>query len=92
MDEAREHLGLHEHLQEPPQAFGGDGFAEGLALKGRGGGRGGGVGGGGAGRGGGSERLVVPLCSAQEEGVMTNYLYEEAHKGLGYDRAGEAAV
>lgn len=23
---------------------------------------------------------------------MTNYLHIEAHKGLGYDRAGEAAV
>ena len=93
LDEACEHLSLHEHLQEPPQAFGGDGFAEGFALKGsQGWGREGGVGGRGARRGGRGERLVLPLCSAHEEGVMTNYLHKEAHKGLGDDRVEGAAV
>ena len=34
LDEAPEHLGLHEHLQEAAEALGGDGLAEGLALQG----------------------------------------------------------
>lgn len=34
LDEAPEHLGFHENLQEAAQALGGDGFAEGLSLKG----------------------------------------------------------
>lgn len=62
-------------------------------MKGSGGvGRGGGVGGRGARRGERGERLLLPLCSAHEEGVMTNYLHEKAHKSLGDDRAEGAAV
>lgn len=34
LDEAPEHLCLHEDLQEAPEALGGDGFAESLALQG----------------------------------------------------------
>lgn len=34
LDEAPEHLGLHENLQEAAQALGGDCFAEGLSLQG----------------------------------------------------------
>lgn len=61
-------------------------------MKGSGGvGRGGGVGGRGARRGGRGERLLLPLCSAHEEGVMTNYLHEKAHKSLRDDRAEGAA-
>lgn len=33
LDEAPERLGLHEDLQEPAEALGGDGFAEGLSLQ-----------------------------------------------------------
>lgn len=34
LNEAPEHLRLHEDLQEAPEALGGDGFAESLALQG----------------------------------------------------------
>lgn len=33
LDEAPERLGLHEDFQEPAEALGGDGFAEGLSLQ-----------------------------------------------------------
>lgn len=77
LDEACEHLGLHENLQKPPQALGSDRFAKGLALKGRGGGERRG-----AGQGGRGDRLILPLWSTHEEGVVTHHLHEETHKGL----------
>lgn len=46
LHEPRKHLRLHEDLQESPQALGGHGLTEGLALEGRGSRRGGRRGGG----------------------------------------------
>lgn len=87
LDEAGEHLGLHEHLQEPSQALGSDRFAKGLALEGRGGGRRRG-----ARQGWGGDRLILSLCSTHEEGVVTHHLHKETHKGLRHHRAEGAGV
>lgn len=86
LDEAGEHLRLHEHLQEPLQALGRDGFAEGFSLKGRR------RGGRGAGQGGGGDGVVLSVRSAHEEGIVTHHLHEEAHKGLWHRGAEGAGV
>lgn len=90
LDEAGKHLGLHEHLQEPPQALGSDCFAKGLTQKGRGWGGGGRKRG--AGWGGRKAGLVVPLCPSHEEWVVAHHLHEETHKGLWNHCAERAGV
>lgn len=73
----RKHLRLHEDLQESPQALGGHGLTESLALEGRRSWRGGRRGGG----------FFITVAATHKERVMTHNLHEEAHECLRHHAA-----